>query len=93
MRRLLVSFVLVAALLAPLPAFAGQPSVGVVTNFGPNLAAICPMPEGIAVDPAGNLYASPAPYRPSNVRQAYRHGSQTPEMAFTDGKTHCIMPL
>src|SRR5438309_6423289 len=58
MRRLVMSLVLMAVLLAPQPAFAGQPAIGVVTNFGPNLAAVCPMPEGIAVDPTGNLYAS-----------------------------------
>src|SRR5438309_10285075 len=58
MRRLVMSLVLMAVLLAPQSAFAGQSSVGVVTNFGPNLAAVCPMPESIAVDPTGNLYAS-----------------------------------
>src|SRR5207245_651339 len=58
MRRLMGSLVVMAALLAPQPAFAGQPAIGVVTNFGPNPAAVCPMPEGIAVDPTGNLYAS-----------------------------------
>src|SRR5207249_12113743 len=58
MRRLMGSLVVMAALLAPQPAFARQPAIGVVTNFGPNLAAVCPMPEGIAVDSTGNLYAS-----------------------------------
>jgi sugar lactone lactonase YvrE len=75
MRRLLVSFVAMAALLAPLPAFAGQPSVGVVTNFGPNLAAVCPMPEGIAVDPRGNLYASSFAFKPiANICVENRSG-------------------
>ena len=75
MRRLLVSFVLMAALLAPLPAFAGQPTVGIVTNFGPNLAAVCPMPEGIAVDPTGNLYASSFAFKPiANICVENRSG-------------------
>ena len=42
--------------LAPISATAGD--VGVVRNFGPNLQAFCPNPEGIARDPRGNLYAS-----------------------------------
>ncbi|MDX2160331.1 MAG: SMP-30/gluconolactonase/LRE family protein [bacterium] len=35
-----------------------QPQLGAITNFGPNLAEDCPQPEGIAVDPEGNLYLS-----------------------------------
>lgn len=64
MRRLMLSLVTLAALLAPQPAFAGQPPVGVVTNFGPNLAAVCHMPEGIAIDPTGNLYAASFAFKP-----------------------------
>jgi len=64
MRRLILSLVTLAALLAPQPAFAGQPPVGVVTNFGPNLAAVCHMPEGIAIDPTGNLYATSFAFAP-----------------------------
>src|SRR3982751_4851202 len=75
MRRLLVSSVLMAALLAPLPPIAGQASSGVVTNFGPNLAAVCPMPEGIAVDPTGNLYASSFAFKPiANICVENRSG-------------------
>src|SRR3989441_11180142 len=75
MRRLVMSLVLMAALLAPQPAFAGPPSVGVVTNFGPNLAAVCPMPEGIAVDPTGNLYASSFAFKPiANICVENRSG-------------------
>src|SRR5438046_2642650 len=75
MRRLVMSLALTAALLAPQPAFAGQPSVGVVTNFGPNLAAVCPMPEGIAVDPTGNLYASSFAFKPiANICVENRSG-------------------
>src|SRR5438445_4848621 len=65
MRRFMLSLVMLAALLAPQPAFAGQPPVGVVTNFGPNLAAICHMPEGIAIDPTGNLYVSSFAFSPT----------------------------
>ncbi len=33
--------------------------VGTVRNFGPNLQqTVCRQPEGIAVDPRGNVYAS-----------------------------------
>src|SRR5438105_1282394 len=75
MRRLVMSLVLMAVLLAPQPAFAGQSSVGVVTNFGPNLAAVCPMPEGIAVDPTGNLYASSFAFKPiANICVENRSG-------------------
>jgi len=75
MRRLLVSLVVLAALLAPQPALARQPSVGLVTNFGPNLASVCPMPEGIAVDPTGNLYASSFAFKPiANICVENRSG-------------------
>src|SRR5438105_15310463 len=65
MRRLIVSLVTLAALLLPQPVFAGQPAVGVVTNFGPNLAAVCHMPEGITIDPTGNLYAASFAFQPT----------------------------
>lgn len=39
-------------------ATAAPPDVGVVHNFGPNLTTTCPQPEGIAIDPHGNVYAS-----------------------------------
>src|SRR5438067_13377771 len=75
MRRLMGSLVVMAALLAPQPAFAGQPAIGVVTNFGPNLAAVCPMPEGIAVDPTGKLYASSFAFKPiANICVENRSG-------------------
>lgn len=75
MRRLLVPLVTLLALLAPQPVFAGQPAVGVVTNFGPNLAAICPQPEGIAIDPTGNLYAASFAFKPvANICVENRSG-------------------
>jgi len=43
-------------------AAAGTPSVGDISNFGPNLqqaaGGVCRQPEGLAIDRAGNLYAS-----------------------------------
>jgi len=58
MRRLATLLTAFAVLGLPLSVSAGQPPVGVVQNFGPNLLADCPNPEGIAVDPTGNLYAA-----------------------------------
>jgi sugar lactone lactonase YvrE len=46
----------VAIALAPSQALAS--TTATVRNFGPNLQAVCPFPEGIARDPGGNLYAS-----------------------------------
>jgi sugar lactone lactonase YvrE len=75
MRRFMLSLVMLAALLAPQPAFAGQPPVGVVTNFGPNLEAMCHMPEGIAIDPTGNLYAASFAFSPvANICVENRDG-------------------
>ncbi|HKF19282.1 MAG TPA: SMP-30/gluconolactonase/LRE family protein [Candidatus Dormibacteraeota bacterium] len=54
----------VLLVLAVPPAWAAQPPVGVVQNFGPNLKATCPNPEGIAVDPTGNLYAASFAFAP-----------------------------
>src|SRR5258708_13536484 len=45
----------------PLTTLAAAPPVGIVQNFGPNLLADCPNPEGIAIDPSGNLYAASFP--------------------------------
>ncbi len=46
---------------APPVALAAAPQVGVIQNFGPNLLADCPNPEGIAIDPTGNLFAASFP--------------------------------
>lgn len=40
------------------PAAAAPPPTGTLQNFGPNLLATCPFPEGIAADPTGNIYAA-----------------------------------
>jgi len=53
-RSLIVALVAIAAL-APASA---QAATAAFHNFGPNLLADCPNPEGIALDPAGNLYAA-----------------------------------
>ena len=75
MRRFLPPLVALAALLAPQSAFAGRPDTGVVTNFGPNLAAVCHMPEGIAVDPTGNVYTSSFAFAPvANICVENRDG-------------------
>ncbi len=58
--RLLTSAA-VAFVALPLTTLAAAPQVGVVQNFGPNLLADCPNPEGIAIDPTGNLYAASFP--------------------------------
>ena len=65
MRRLtLLCAVLAVTLAWPLSASAGLPPVGIVQNFGPNLKQDCPNPEGIAVDPTGNLYAASFAFKP-----------------------------
>jgi sugar lactone lactonase YvrE len=56
MRKLQLVFVLATFLVAQ-PA-AAAPSAGGVRNFGPDLSATCNLPEGVAVDPQGNVYAS-----------------------------------
>ena len=62
--RLALPLAVSAALLVPMPAMAGNQPTGVVSNFGPNLAAACPNPEGIAIDPQGNLYAASFAFKP-----------------------------
>jgi len=50
---------LVLALAAYSVGASGDQPVGTIRNFGPNLQqTVCRQPEGIAVDPRGNLYAS-----------------------------------
>lgn len=58
MRRLTFVLTLVLSLALSSTAYAAPPQIGAVSNFGPNLTASCPQPEGIAVDPRGNVYAS-----------------------------------
>src|SRR2546427_5266509 len=58
------------------PASAASPAaVGSVQNFGPPLAASCHNPEGIAVDPTGNLYAASFAFQPvANICVINRDG-------------------
>ena len=56
MRRLVPLVTLALLLISQHPATAAD--VGVVRNFGPDLSGSCNQPEGIAVDPRGNVYAS-----------------------------------
>lgn len=47
-----------AALLAWPAGALADPSAGPVRNFGPSLVGACSEPEGIAIDPTGNVYAA-----------------------------------
>jgi len=58
MRPFIVAIAVVLALAASSHAYAAAPDVGVIHDFGPNLTSSCPQPEGIAIDPRGNVYAS-----------------------------------
>src|SRR5712692_2583382 len=62
--RLALPLAVSAALLVPMPVMAGNQPTGVVSNFGPNMATSCPNPEGIAIDPQGNLYAASFAFKP-----------------------------
>ncbi|MEA2660508.1 MAG: hypothetical protein QOH08_80 [Chloroflexota bacterium] len=57
MRRIVLVVVVLASLAYAQPADAKNP-VGVVRNFGPDLSARCSLPEGIATDTRGRIYAS-----------------------------------
>ena len=59
-RSLFAVMALIAALAVPTAALASPPPAA-VHNFGPNLLKDCPNPEGIALDPSGNLYAASFP--------------------------------
>jgi sugar lactone lactonase YvrE len=52
------SLVVVLAAIAALMPMTAEAATAAFHNFGPNLLADCPNPEGIALDPAGHLYAS-----------------------------------
>ncbi|MEO8632323.1 MAG: SMP-30/gluconolactonase/LRE family protein [Chloroflexota bacterium] len=55
--RKLVILIAFASLVFAQPAAAAS-AVGQVRNFGPDLSGSCNLPEGVAVDPRGNVYAS-----------------------------------
>src|SRR5512147_2569874 len=66
MRRLAHAALLLAPLAAASPALAHGPHgpSPFLQDFGPNLRAECPNPEGIAVDPRGFVYASAFSFTP-----------------------------
>ncbi len=64
MRRVLFIVATLVAIALPQSAFASRLESSEVENFGPNLQAECPNPEGIAVDPKGNLYAASFAFQP-----------------------------
>ena len=78
MRKLVSLTTLALVLSATQPAFAA-PDAGSVRNFGPELSATCNLPEGIAVDPRGNVYASSLNFAatsgPANICVLDRSGS------------------
>jgi sugar lactone lactonase YvrE len=62
------------------------PPAGPVRNFGPNLEGACTKPEGIAVDPRGNLYASSFAFAPvANVCVLDREGNLDRVIAVSAG--------
>lgn len=77
MRRVLL-FLVLASLVYAQPANAKSP-VGVVRNFGPDLSAKCNLPEGIAADTRGRIYASSLNFNatsgPANICVLDRNGT------------------
>ena len=77
MRRVLL-FLVIASLVYAQPANALS-SVGVVQNFGPDLSTQCNLPEGIAADPRGRIYASSLNFNatggPANICVLDRDGT------------------
>jgi sugar lactone lactonase YvrE len=77
MRRILL-FLVIASLVYAQPANALS-SVGVVQNFGPDLSTQCNLPEGIAADPRGRIYASSLNFNatsgPANICVLDRDGT------------------
>jgi sugar lactone lactonase YvrE len=77
MRQMLLA---AALSLAPLVATAHPPAspapTGFVQDFGPNLKATCPNPEGIALDRQGHLYASSFAFTPTAQICVLDHGGR-----------------
>src|SRR2546425_11354563 len=76
MRRLTLLGAAAITIGLAVPASAASPAaLGPVQNFGPPLAASCHNPEGIAVDPTGNLYAASFAFQPvANICVINRDG-------------------
>jgi len=77
--RKLVSLTTLALVLSMVQPALAAPEAGSVRNFGPGLSATCNLPEGIAVDPQGNVYASSLNFGagsgPANICVLDRSGS------------------
>lgn len=75
----LVSLTTLALVLSVSQPAVAAPDAGSVQNFGPELSATCNLPEGIAVDPRGNVYASSlnfgAASGPANICVLDRRGA------------------
>jgi sugar lactone lactonase YvrE len=80
MRRLLLGLAALAALTLPITARA---DFGVLENFGPNPLTACINPEGIAIDPTGNLYA--ASFGNGHICVVDRSGSLVDDFAVAAG--------
>ena len=77
--RKLVSLATLALVVSLAHPAAAAPSAGEVRNFGPELSATCNLPEGVAVDPQGNVYASSLNFNatsgPANICVLDRSGA------------------
>lgn len=79
MSRVALSVVILGVFAVPQVAQARAGQVGVVHNFV-DLRGHCPFPEGIAIDPTGNVYAASAPHigagtGPANICVISRSGA------------------
>jgi sugar lactone lactonase YvrE len=76
--RLVVLFLLLASFVSAQPANAHS-AIGVVRNFGPDLSTQCNLPEGIAADTRGRIYASSLNFNatsgPANICVLDRDGN------------------
>lgn len=85
--RKFIAFVAFAMLVLAQPAQAA--TVGVVQNFGPDLSSSCSFPEGVAVDPRGNVYASSLNFAatagPANICVLDRNGTLIETIAVAPG--------
>jgi sugar lactone lactonase YvrE len=77
---LLLVVATLAALTLPITA---EAEVGVLENFGPNPLKACINPEGIAIDPTGNLYA--ASFGNGHICVVNRAGSLVDDFAVAPG--------
>ena len=76
-----------AVVAVPGDVYAHRSAIGLVHNFGPNLRADCPQPEGIAVDPEGNFYATSVPLAPgsANICVLNSEGQLTDKISVSPG--------